>query len=78
MKEVFVVLTGTMKLSGVSTWVVNLSQSLVNSGKRTIILNMGEPSEVAMPEGVDVIYLRRPRTHIALRLLRLFLFHKIA
>ncbi|MGY0215893.1 glycosyltransferase [Endozoicomonadaceae bacterium StTr2] len=76
-KKSFVILIGTMKMSGVSTWAVNLATSLEASGEHVTLLCMGEPGEVPIPDQLSITYLHRPRTNPALRILRLLMAHKL-
>ena len=75
--KTFVLLIGTMKMSGVSTWAVNLCAATRNAGDNITLLCMGEPGEVKVPGNIPTTYLRRPRTNPALRILRLFMINKL-
>jgi glycosyltransferase involved in cell wall biosynthesis len=72
-----VLLSGSLRLSGSSTWILALQRALREIGCPVVHIAMGEPSQVAVPEDLDVRYTGRARRHWLLRACRLLQFHKL-
>ncbi len=72
-----ILLSGSLRLSGSSTWILALQRALREIGCPVIHIAMGEPSQVAVPDDLDVRYTGRARRHWMLRACRLLQLHKL-
>jgi glycosyltransferase involved in cell wall biosynthesis len=72
-----VLLSGTLRLSGSTTWILALQGALRQLGCPVLHIVVGERSEVAVPADYAIAYTGRARRHPLLRLCRLLQLHKL-
>lgn len=72
-----VLLSGSLRLSGSTTWILALQGALRQIACPVIHIAVGEPSEVGVPDDYTVLYTGRARRHWLLRLSRILQLHKL-
>ncbi len=72
-----VLLSGTLRLSGSTTWMLGLQGALRQLGCPVVHIVAGDRSDVTIPEGYTVYYTGRARRHPLIRLARLLQCHKL-
>ena len=72
-----VLLSGSLRLSGSSTWILALQRALRGVGCPVVHIAMGEPSQVAIPNDLEVHYTGKARRHWLLRMCRIVQLHKL-
>lgn len=70
-------LSGSLGLSGSTTWILALQGALRRVGCPAIHIVIGVQSAVEVPQDATVYYTGRPRSHPILRLARLLQVHKL-
>ncbi len=70
-------LSGNLRLSGSSTWILAMQGALRQLGCPVNHIVLGDHSEVAVPEEYSLIYTGRARSHPLLRFSRLLQLHKL-
>jgi glycosyltransferase involved in cell wall biosynthesis len=70
-------LSGNLRLSGSSTWILAMQGALRQLGCPVTHIVLGDHSEVAVPEEYSLIYTGRARSHPLLRFSRLLQLHKL-
>ena len=73
-----IILGGSLRQSGSSTWAISLVKAFSRANHKALLLIMGEAGEIDIPKNVDVVFLGKARTHPLVRCAHLLQLRKLS